>query len=174
MKNILESELKLLENLPRTAENAQKRIALGKLQKDFERVKVGMQAIVNESSLIKVTQNSGNSTSGDDGSVFSRIEETAYTNELTNATKQPRLLQSIKGNEVDQLIMEERERDIRKLNSDLQMVHEMFKDMASIVEKQGEIVEEIAITTETSHERAKAGLVQVQQAAAHQSTCIVS
>ena len=70
--------------------------------------------------------------------------------------------------------MEERERDIRKLNSDLQMVHEMFKDMASIVEKQGELVEEIAITTETSHERAKAGLTQVQQAAAHQTTCIVS
>lgn len=46
--------------------------------------------------------------------------------------------------------------------------------MAEIVGNQGGQIEEIAKTTEVSHERAQAGLEQVKQAANHQSKCILS
>ena len=85
----------------------------------------------------------------------------------------PKLIQTLQGQDVDELIMEERERDIRKMNQDLQLVHEMFQDMANIVEQQGEMIEEISEMTIKSHDRAQAGLEQVKQAAAHQSSCVV-
>jgi hypothetical protein len=48
------------------------------------------------------------------------------------------------------------------------------RDMADIVNKQGVMVDEIAITTEQAHDRAKAGLEQVQKAAQSQSSCLIS
>ena len=86
----------------------------------------------------------------------------------------PKLVQTLQGQDVDDLILEERERDIKKMNQDLLLVHEMFPDMANIVDQQGEMIEEIADMTQKSHDRAQAGLEQVKQAAAHQSSCIVS
>jgi t-SNARE complex subunit (syntaxin) len=49
-----------------------------------------------------------------------------------------------------------------------------FRDMAEIVDRQGTMVEEIVVSTEKSHDRAQAGLDQVQKAAANQKSCIVS
>jgi hypothetical protein len=86
----------------------------------------------------------------------------------------PKLIQTLQGQDVDDLILEERERDIRKMNQDLQLVHEMFQDMANIVDQQGEMIEEISDMTEKSHNRAQAGLEQVKQAAAYQPSCTVA
>ena len=116
---------------------------------------------------------------------------------------QPRLIQAMQGREVDEAIMQERERDIKQINEDLVLVKEMFKgkenvnfiisssinlattntlrwnvsslcglaDMAELVDSQASAITEIADKTEASHERAKAGLTQVQQAAGHQPGC---
>ena len=46
--------------------------------------------------------------------------------------------------------------------------------MAEIVDQQGVMVEEIVVSTEKSHERAQAGLDQVQKAAASQQSCVMS
>ena len=46
--------------------------------------------------------------------------------------------------------------------------------MATIVQTQGKHIEEINTSTIESHEKAKAGLEQVQQAAAYQPTCVIS
>jgi hypothetical protein len=46
--------------------------------------------------------------------------------------------------------------------------------MAEIVTKQGDLVEEVAASTDGAHEKAQAGLEQVKQAAAHQPVCIIS
>ena len=45
--------------------------------------------------------------------------------------------------------------------------------MAELVDSQASAITEIADKTEASHERAKAGLTQVQQAAGHQPGCSV-
>ena len=48
------------------------------------------------------------------------------------------------------------------------------RDMASIVQEQGGMITEIHTSTESSNEKAKAGLDQVKQAAAYQPTCVIS
>jgi len=193
LKNQLDNLGRQMESsAPKSSETVQKRIALGKLQKDFERVKVGLHAITTESALIKVTtevgvsgsgSSSGSSSSSGNGGTgvfhtggrFSRTEDVAqYNNSNTQGREGPILIQHMVGAEVDAAIMEERERDIRKINKDLALVNEMFKDMAQIVESQGTMIEEIHETTEKSHDRAKAGLAQVQQAAAYQPGCLIS
>jgi len=186
LKNQLDNLARQMESAPKSSETVQKRIALGKLQKDFERVKVGLHAITTESALIKVTTDVGGSGSGSSssgsggtgvftGGRFSRTEDVAqYNNSNTQGREGPILIQHMVGAEVDAAIMEERERDIRKINKDLALVNEMFKDMAQIVESQGTMIEEIHETTEKSHDRAKAGLAQVQQAAAYQPGCLIS
>ena len=44
----------------------------------------------------------------------------------------------------------------------------LFRDLAELVEKQSEKIGEIAVSADKSHERAQAGLVQVNQASQHQ------
>lgn len=46
--------------------------------------------------------------------------------------------------------------------------------MANIVQAQGAQIEEIHTATESSHEKAQAGLEQVKQAAAYQPGCVLS
>lgn len=43
-----------------------------------------------------------------------------------------------------------------------------------MVESQGEMIEKIAEDTESSRERAEAGLKEVTQAAAYQPVCVIS
>ena len=174
IKNELDSQLKGLDQLPRT-EIAQKRIALGKISKDFDRIKQLVVLTISEASAIKVDANA-KATSGAAGgdSVF-RMDQGKGGDGKNIQGGQQQFQQQIVGQEVDDLIAEEREKDIKKMNQDLRLVNEMFKDMAEIVEKQNPHIEQIAEQTEKSHERAQAGLEQVQQAAAHQSNgCVMA
>jgi uncharacterized phage infection (PIP) family protein YhgE len=166
LKSQLDNELKNIEALPRTAESAQKRIALGKLQKDFERVRVGISQIATEVNLIKVNKDYGEPSDNNSSSlgVFKGMGDSEVI--------APNVM-VMQGKEVDDLIMEERERDIKKLHTDLALVNEMFRDMAQIVDKQAVMVEEIAVSADKSHERAQAGLDQVKQAAAYQPGCLL-
>jgi hypothetical protein len=94
----------------------QKRVAVIKLQKDFERVKLGIQGVTREASSIEISRDEQNAKS--------------ETNPSATATSLPggmKLLQTMQGKEVDEAIMEERERDIRKINEDLLLVKEMFR-----------------------------------------------
>jgi hypothetical protein len=160
------------------AEIAQKRIALGKLSKDFERVKTIVVTMVGEANSIKVVKD-GNGKQASSSSVF-RMESSNSEGGSGGAGPQKlsqgkmTFTQQMAGQDVDDMIMEERERDIKKMNQDLLLVNEMFKDMAEIVEKQGGNIEKVAETTDVSHERAKAGLDQVKQAAESQQGCVIS
>jgi hypothetical protein len=89
------------------------------LQKDFERVKLGIQGVTREASSIEISRDEQ-----------SAMQETAPSN--NNTTSLPggiKLLQTMQGKEVDEAIMEERERDIRKINEDLLLVKEMFGNL---------------------------------------------
>jgi hypothetical protein len=81
---------------------AQKRIALGKLSKDFDRLKSTLSVITNECDIDAVSH------------------ERQNVNQL-------QLIQTLQGKDVDEAIQRERERDLRKINQDLAMVNEMFK-----------------------------------------------
>lgn len=177
LRNQLETQMKGLDQLPRT-EIAQKRITLSKLSKDFERVRQLVVLAITESQSLKIDKfsesedsktGSGNpkpSTDGDKGSIFRADKR--------GAGGQVQFQSQIHGQAVDDLIAEERERDIKKMNQDLRLVNEMFRDMAEIVDKQNPHIEKVAESAKASHERAEAGLEQVQQAAAHQGGCIMA
>lgn len=155
---------------------------MGKLLKDFERVRALVQTQINEVGLIKVSAAAGDGGGGGGNlGVFRtgrgpddfNLGDGASGGEGSKPAV-PKLIQTLQGQDVDDLILEERERDIRKMNQDLQLVHEMFQDMANIVDQQGEMIEEISDMTEKSHNRAQAGLEQVKQAAAYQPSCTVA
>lgn len=138
LKNQLDFQMKQLENAPRTPELAQKRIALGKLGKDFDKIKVGLQSIYTESALIQVTQEGaggGKGRSGKGGPAGFGDDETRGEETTSGGgrglfqkqVQEPRLIQQMQGQEVDDAIMEERDRDIRKMNQDLHLVNEMMR-----------------------------------------------
>lgn len=140
--------------------------------KDFDKVKVHIQAILNESALVKVVNErgevesfartssvaaslpgGGTGGSGSTGGVSSGTGAVTWGSARTgfvdpnNQTssmnapppaplskqEQAQLQQQLKlkpllqGKEVDDAILEERERDIKKMNQDLVLVNEMFK-----------------------------------------------
>ncbi len=107
-----------LDSLPR-AESAQRRFAIIKLQKDFDRVRPIVQTMIRESSSLKVGNNKNTPDSGN-----SRNQKAGKDTERGN---EPKLLHAVLGQDVDDLIMEEREQDIMRLNRDVALVNEMFK-----------------------------------------------
>jgi hypothetical protein len=157
----MDSEYQKIDTLPRP-EAAPKRTALGKLMKDFDKVKVNIQAILNESALVKVVNErgevenfartssmaaslpgGGNFSTGSVSAGNSRLgiadpdNRTGSMNappppplskrEQQEQLQQMKLKPLLQGREVDDAILEERERDIKKMNQDLLMVNEMFK-----------------------------------------------
>lgn len=144
LKNQLDFQMSQLDNIPRT-EAASKRTTLAKLLKDYDRIKVHVQAISSESALIKVTREAGGdsekfSRTGNNNVTFSNNNNyndryvsggNQSTRDLPVPPQQQQQQLTLKpvltGREVDDAIMEERERDILKMNQDLLMVNEMFK-----------------------------------------------
>eukprot|EP01031_Cornospumella_fuschlensis_P031712 gene31713-38325_t len=130
------------------------RAAIHKLAKDFERVRANMDVLFTEASLVKVQV-------GVEG-----VGVGLGTASLGGAGGRGMI--RLKSVDIDEAIVLERERDIKKLANDLELVHDMYKDMASLVDRQGEHVDKIH-----SHEQAKGGLEQVKQAAAYQPGCSI-
>ena len=89
--------MRQLDQHPR-ATVAQKRIAIGKLQKDFERIKAALGPLLNEAASVKVTltkpiyeQTQGGESDRDNNA---------------KRVPMPRLIQTLQGHEVDQALME--------------------------------------------------------------------
>ncbi len=145
------------------SELASRRLALSKIGNDINRVTNLLQQAGNDTGLMTVTSYSSSTsvTSSSSGGV--RVQQ----------QQQVLAFQAIQGQEVDDMIMEERARDITRINQDIQIVNEMFQDMANIVQTQQPMVEQIHKTTEEASVHAKQGLEQVNQAAAYQPVCIV-
>jgi hypothetical protein len=157
----MDDEYQKVDALPRP-EAAPKRTTLGKLMKDFDKVKVHIQAILNEASLVKIVNergevesfartssaatSSGAPTPPTSGSASSSgtpswgrgaasfADQNAEPprppmskQEQAQHIQQLKLKPLLQGQEVDDAILEERERDIKKMNHDLVLVNEMFK-----------------------------------------------
>jgi syntaxin 7 len=171
--------MRMLDQQPR-ATIAQKRIALAKLLKDFDRVRASLAATTAECATIVVNVTESGSTKGGgpvgNGSNSNKnpFDEPDDSGAQSSSVRQPKLIQTLQGKDVDEAIMREREKELQKINRDIRLVNEMFKDMADIVDKQGVMVDEIVVSTEKSHEKAKAGLDHVKKAASNQSSCLVS
>ena len=71
----------------------------------------------------------------------------------------------------DEALVREREAELRNINADVHKVNEIFRDLATLVDKQQDDVDKIGDLVERSHAHAEKGLDQVQKAAANQSSC---
>ena len=108
------------------------RATISKLFKDYERLKVGLDAIVNESQLIKVDVSAGNTdsfnrTTGSSSSSYHYEERHEHREQIRTQTQTLDIKPLVQLQDIDEIILEERERDIQKINQDLAMVNDMFE-----------------------------------------------
>lgn len=64
----------------------------------------------------------------------------------------------------------QREQAIRQLESDILDVNQIFKELATMVHEQGEVVDSIEANIESAHIQVEEGVRQVSQAATYQVT----
>lgn len=94
--------------------------------------------------------------------------------EETSAAAQLMMVdQILEESNANDALVEERAAEIQKIVQDMQEINMMFKDLAVLVEEQGEIVDRIDVHMETVNERTKSGVEQLKSAAGHQKKCAV-
>jgi len=185
LKTMFEQTSKTFEKNPDNSN----RPAFVKLYKDLEKLMTSLEAVFKESLKVKIDPMAAASATNNKTSAFGgSIGKVAYDDDSGNGgrpafaaseqqapTQQQMLIRPVmQEHDIDQLMVEERERDILKLNQDIAIVHDMMIRMADIVGEQGEKVEQIHGATEVSHERAEAGLQQIKKAAEYQPVCTIS
>merc|ERR1712066_588976 len=74
--------------------------------------------------------------------------------------KQQMLMQE----EYDMEHLQERQRQINQLESDILDVNTIFKDLATLVHEQGEVIDSIEANVESTHVRVQEGTEQLRQA----------
>ena len=124
----MDRQLSLLDAMSRT-EAAAPRAALSKLQKDLERLRGTMQSVASDVSLLRV---SAEAETDPAASAWRILSPGGSSDEQQQQYQQQQpqqlaLKPLMHEQDVDQMIIEERERDIKKLNHDLALVNEMFK-----------------------------------------------
>jgi hypothetical protein len=125
-----------LDNLPRQ-DAAMQRATISKLFKDYERLKVSLEGIVSESQLIKFQPglSGGGATStpqrvdhySRDQQRDEQQQQQQFQKQLQLKQEQIQLKPTILMQDIDEIIIAERERDIQKINEDLFMVNDMFE-----------------------------------------------
>ncbi len=73
--------------------------------------------------------------------------------------------------DIDEALVREREAELRNINADVHKVNEIFRDLATLVDKQQDDVDKIGDLVERSHANADLCMYQVHKAAANQSSC---
>jgi hypothetical protein len=108
-----------VNDLPRD-EAAARRVSAVKIQRDYERLFAQFQTITKDHTSIRVERSIPANSNSD---TFSN----AYDNSASGpvAFQQQQMMHELV--DVDEAIIEEREKDIRKINEDLHLVNEMFR-----------------------------------------------
>ena len=116
----LDNQSKSLDTGARTSELSTKRSAVSKLLKDFEKLQQSIASLKQESQFIKVslTDVDANTT---------KSNEYGELSAAGNSQARVQKLVALDAVDVDMVIIEERERDIKQINKDITIVHEMFK-----------------------------------------------
>jgi hypothetical protein len=83
-------------------------------------------------------------------------------------------LRAVGEEEVDLAIMQEREVHINKVAENVQVLNELFKDMAELVQSQQTGIDAIETNVESAAVRTQAGVVHLEAALEHQKACVIS
>lgn len=122
---------------------ALQRATVSKLFKDYERLKASLEGIVSEAQLIKVQPGSeaavesfnrtGNNNNNNQRSAYSQHAHESRQEDSRMNNQQKQQMQTldtkplIQIQDIDEVIIAERERDIQKINEDIAMVNDMFE-----------------------------------------------
>lgn len=112
--------MKQVNELPRE-EAAARRVSAVKLQRDYDRVFSQYQAIVRDHASLRVDRSLSASSKNES---FSNAYDNSATGQEPNIQQQKLMHELV---DVDEAIIEEREKDIKKINEDLHLVNEMFR-----------------------------------------------
>lgn len=137
-----------LESTPSSAETKMAMAALIKLQRDYDKLKDATENLTKESQLINVIAGSSNSQASSNGPNFTRTggplssssssgnANTPFVFDLPTqgdsstfsyGGQQQKQVTILRDQDIDALIREERERDIKKVHSDMILVNDMFQ-----------------------------------------------
>ncbi len=111
-----------------------------RMQKDFEKLRINVESLGKESLLVRVDVTGGggggSKPAGFGPSVGSRLpgeDRNFWISDEHNSQQSQQQLQQqtvfrpvLQEHDIDQMLIEERERDIKKINEDLAIVHDMF------------------------------------------------
>ena len=81
---------------------------------------------------------------------------------------------SAQSESVDDFIIREYAKDIKKINQDLHQLNELSRDMAQITASQTETIMDIGETMEAARTHAENGLEQVKKANEQQQGCAIA
>ncbi|KAJ8604302.1 hypothetical protein CTAYLR_002535 [Chrysophaeum taylorii] len=167
-----------IEALPRP-EQARLRATRAKLKKDYERVASELTRVV---AKIKRSQKAASTrppppVEAEEHRVgraqFGRSDAPGDLDVMIG-DERVQLQVAMQEEAINDAILREREDEIRNINQSVHKVNEIFKDLATLVDKQQEDVEQISEHIEKSHQHAEKGLDQVQKAAKLQPSCAIS
>merc|ERR1711983_400156 len=146
------------------AEQRQWRLQKERLHNDFTKALNSFQAAQRtaaqkEKEVIKASKKATGMIPGPQGGQNLIDIENGQTQE-EQQRKQQMLIQE----EYDLEQLQERERAVRQLESDILDVNTIFKDLATLVHDQGEMIDSIEANVESTHVRVQEGTEQLRQA----------
>lgn len=75
--------------------------------------------------------------------------------------------------ELQQVMIAERDKDIREIEQGVIEVHGMMKECKALVDEQGLLINEIELNIETTKHHVEHGVKDIKAAAKHQSRCTI-
>lgn len=88
---------------------------------------------------------------------------------------QARVQMQLRSDRVTEEIMREREEEMRKINTQMHQVNEIYKDLGNIVSYQQDQVDEVEQHMEDANKNAESGLQQIEKASANMDKgCVIS
>lgn len=150
------------------SEQRQWRLQKERLQNDFTKALNNFQAAQRtvaqkEKEVIKATKRAG-AAAGIAGPGQTGNRNLIEIEEGQSEEQQHRNQQMLIQEEIDVEQLQEREKAIRQLESDILDVNTIFKDLASLVHDQGEVVDSIEQNIESTHVRVQEGTDHLRQA----------
>jgi len=147
------------------SEQRQWRLQKERLHNDFTKALNSFQAAQRtaaqkEKEAIKAAKKPGMGGIAGPGSQRNLIEIEEGQSQEEQQKRQQMLIQE----EYDVEQLQERERAVRQLESDILDVNTIFKDLATLVHDQGEVIDSIEANVESTHVRVQEGTEQLRQA----------
>jgi len=87
---------------------------------------------------------------------------------LIEASRKQQLMQLENDREFNDALIEDREKDIKKIEKSIVEVNEIFTDLANIVQEQGYMIDNIESNITNTEVATSQGVVELQQASKHQ------